>query len=177
MTGRAYRLLAILLALGIAYAGAFLVLIRWTFVETVGGPPCLYSLNLSVPQQCAARTVFWPLCTVCEIALPAAFVDMSGHETCWSGGVELVFYLLKKRVGFRVFVFLVASVPVATAIVALIKRRYRRRDGAETCVTCGYDLTGNVSGVCPECGCVVRPRAGAQVQPGQVPNVDGPADK
>jgi hypothetical protein len=29
-------------------------------------------------------------------------------------------------------------------------RRHRRSQGL--CVQCGYDLTGNVSGVCPECG-------------------------
>ena len=30
-------------------------------------------------------------------------------------------------------------------------RRHRRRKRG-LCVTCGYNLTGNVSGVCPECG-------------------------
>lgn len=35
------------------------------------------------------------------------------------------------------------------------RKRHLRRDGA--CPACGYDLTGNVSGVCPECG---KPRAG-----------------
>ena len=30
----------------------------------------------------------------------------------------------------------------------------RRPDG--TCGQCGYDLTGNVSGVCPECGTEIR---------------------
>jgi hypothetical protein len=30
-------------------------------------------------------------------------------------------------------------------------RRYRRRKKG-LCLTCGYNLTGNVSGVCPECG-------------------------
>ena len=28
----------------------------------------------------------------------------------------------------------------------------RARYGAGRCARCGYDLTGNVSGVCPECG-------------------------
>ena len=28
----------------------------------------------------------------------------------------------------------------------------RRRAAGGLCVYCGYDLTGNVSGVCPECG-------------------------
>jgi predicted RNA-binding Zn-ribbon protein involved in translation (DUF1610 family) len=26
------------------------------------------------------------------------------------------------------------------------------------CLTCGYNLTGNVSGICPECGSIVRDR-------------------
>ena len=30
-------------------------------------------------------------------------------------------------------------------------RRYRRREKG-CCLKCGYNLTGNVSGVCPECG-------------------------
>ncbi len=33
-----------------------------------------------------------------------------------------------------------------------ILRRYLRERGMPTCVKCGYDLTGNVSGRCPECG-------------------------
>jgi ABC-type ATPase with predicted acetyltransferase domain len=28
----------------------------------------------------------------------------------------------------------------------------RRRYAAGRCAECGYDLTGNTSGVCPECG-------------------------
>lgn len=38
-----------------------------------------------------------------------------------------------------------------------LARRSRRLEGR--CGRCGYDLTGNVSGVCPECGtaCETRP--------------------
>jgi hypothetical protein len=42
----------------------------------------------------------------------------------------------------------------AYPIVALIRgplRRWCRRRGC-LCIGCGYDLTGNVSGACPECG-------------------------
>ncbi len=38
-----------------------------------------------------------------------------------------------------------------TAFVRGPFRRYRRRSKGQ-CVRCGYDLTGNVSGICPECG-------------------------
>ena len=33
-------------------------------------------------------------------------------------------------------------------------RSWRARHAMRACRTCGYDLTGNVSGVCPECGAV-----------------------
>ena len=43
--------------------------------------------------------------------------------------------------------------PVAIGIVAYDRRRLRLdRTASGECVTCGYNLTGNTSGVCPECG-------------------------
>ena len=39
------------------------------------------------------------------------------------------------------------------------RRRWRRKHGL--CVSCGYNLTGNVSGACPECGTEVSRAAGA----------------
>lgn len=53
---------------------------------------------------------------------------------------------------------------LAATSVMLVQRI--RRCGAPlgwVCRSCGYDLTGNVSGVCPECGSrivIQRPRAG-----------------
>jgi len=38
----------------------------------------------------------------------------------------------------------------AVRVVARVRRNQRRIEGH--CGHCGYDLTGNVSGVCPECG-------------------------
>jgi hypothetical protein len=46
------------------------------------------------------------------------------------------------------------SLPVALLVgLPFLLRRKRRVPG--TCLRCGYSLTGNVSGVCPECGSVV----------------------
>jgi hypothetical protein len=48
------------------------------------------------------------------------------------------------------------GVIVTTAALPLVRLRRasarRRRAGAGRCGACGYDLTGNESGVCPECG-------------------------
>ena len=43
-----------------------------------------------------------------------------------------------------------AAYPVAAIGRGPFLRRWRRKRGL--CLNCGYDLTGNVSGRCPECG-------------------------
>ena len=49
------------------------------------------------------------------------------------------------------FLLLVFSIWPVLAVCFGPVRRYRRRRRGR-CVTCGYDLRGNVSGRCPECG-------------------------
>jgi hypothetical protein len=49
---------------------------------------------------------------------------------------------------------LFAAYPTIAFIRGPLWRWRRRRKGL--CVKCGYDLTGNVSGVCPECGTEVK---------------------
>lgn len=46
-------------------------------------------------------------------------------------------------------IILLGLLPIG-ALLQASKRRLRIRKGL--CVRCGYDLTGNVSGICPECG-------------------------
>jgi hypothetical protein len=41
------------------------------------------------------------------------------------------------------------------AVIARPRLTARRRLRLGVCVSCGYDLTGSVSGVCPECGVVM----------------------
>ena len=67
-------------------------------------------------------------------------------------------------------------VPLVTGIVAWIvavfvivprnkiRREFRvclREQGVRICISCGYSLTGNTSGVCPECGRAAHRRVGA----------------
>ena len=47
--------------------------------------------------------------------------------------------------------FLVLVFAIVPAIW-LFKRNKRRKLGPNTCPSCGYDLTGNETGECPECG-------------------------
>jgi hypothetical protein len=46
---------------------------------------------------------------------------------------------------------LAAMAPAVRLVRARRRRARRRRDGG-FCTRCGYDLTGNLSGTCPECG-------------------------
>lgn len=57
----------------------------------------------------------------------------------------------------------VLALPVAVIQIWLCRRYIQgsiRREMVErgmlVCVHCGYDLTGNISGICPECGTPVR---------------------
>ena len=47
-------------------------------------------------------------------------------------------------------IVLFAAYPTIAFIRGPLRRYRRRRKGL--CLKCGYDLTGNVSGICPECG-------------------------
>jgi hypothetical protein len=53
------------------------------------------------------------------------------------------------------------AIGLAAAFFGLASLVPRRRPESCQCPTCGYDLTGNVSGVCPECGRVVVRGAGS----------------
>lgn len=49
---------------------------------------------------------------------------------------------------------LLLAYPVIAFIRGPVRRWHRRRHNK--CVACGYDLTGNVTGICPECATAVR---------------------
>jgi hypothetical protein len=52
-----------------------------------------------------------------------------------------------------VLLFVVLAAPYAVARLAFVVIRWRRLVLSRTlCATCGYNLMGNVSGICPECG-------------------------
>ncbi len=70
------------------------------------------------------------------------------------------YYAVSSARGVRVPLWLVcAGFAVACVFMACLGRRSRRRHrlASGCCIRCGYNLTGNVSGVCPECGERIRP--------------------
>ena len=41
-------------------------------------------------------------------------------------------------------------------LIPAIRRHYRETRGPNRCGKCGYNLTGNASGSCPECGTAIE---------------------
>jgi hypothetical protein len=85
-----------------------------------------------------------------------------GHrfKSPWSWHLHRFAFVGQENVGsFRVSflrfpLWAALSVSLLYPAIAFVRgpfRRYRRRKKGQ-CVKCGYDLTGNVSGRCPECG-------------------------
>ena len=55
--------------------------------------------------------------------------------------------------GLRMGIGLPMTLFIAYPFMAFVRTRYRRyRHKSGHCLSCEYDLTGNTSGVCPECG-------------------------
>ena len=70
-------------------------------------------------------------------------------ELRWNGTPPAPFDLV-----FPYWLLLLTAIPTAW-----LWHRDRRRIRPGCCLRCGYDLTGNTSGVCPECGDKVHPPA------------------
>jgi hypothetical protein len=64
-------------------------------------------------------------------------------------GANLVYMQLSIWIPLGLIV-LFAVYPAIALIAGPLRRRHRRRKGL--CTTCGYNLTGNTTGTCPECG-------------------------
>ena len=64
-------------------------------------------------------------------------------------GVRIAYHALFSM-HYSAVVIMLLAVPTARTVVRRLLASRRRRAGV--CETCGYDLRGNVSGVCPECG-------------------------
>ncbi|MCC7290947.1 MAG: hypothetical protein IT449_02660 [Phycisphaerales bacterium] len=67
-------------------------------------------------------------------------------RTVYSATVELLMIGIPLRLTASCLFVLCA----VHAAIKVRRRQLRKRSG--TCMKCGYNLTGNVSGVCPECG-------------------------
>lgn len=85
--------------------------------------------------------------------------DLPAHQRWWPYG-DL------KNKGIILIIPLWTVFILAAAPTALLWWRDRRTILPGHCRKCGYDLTGNASGVCPECGISVPSANSPSVPPG-----------
>jgi len=66
--------------------------------------------------------------------------------------------MVMTRAGLLLFAYSLAFLAEVLGFLYWYRRRgARRRNGL--CVECGYNLTGNISGACPECGAAVTEKS------------------
>ena len=72
----------------------------------------------------------------------------------WSKAVPSVVYFHKRVWPDVRLIYLLVPVGLGACAISLAVCRIivGKRDPKGRCRKCGYDLSGNVSGVCPECG-------------------------
>jgi len=72
-------------------------------------------------------------------------------------GVVFSDVLLRPGYSFSFLHWVVIVVQFVVCVVAVVVLRDQRkgRDASGMCTQCGHSLTGNTSGVCPECGVVI----------------------
>ena len=139
------RASAVLDAVALAHVAASYaaMLGLWALAAARGAPPGKFVC------AAAAAPVIVPVWLL--LVTPAVWLDSSGRISA-----NLVPGVANEPLA--VVAAAVYSVVFASAYRTVHARRLRRRRRAlGLCPGCGYDLTGNVSGVCPECG---EPRPG-----------------
>ena len=160
------KAIIVVLTLGAMGAAAIWVLSSTTvgkslFADSV--PMRSYDFRLTCPRVGSIAVVSCRLVTVEELSRIPARVRISGVRYWYERlGFEIVtrsssgpkppevFYskgfMFPAWLPFIVF----GTYPTIAFVRGPLRRWRRRREGL--CLKCAYDLTGNVSGVCPECG-------------------------
>jgi hypothetical protein len=126
--------------------------------ESLGEPITALLLGLG------SSLVLLPVCLILVILNPT----LKGRDAAFAALLFLVaaaacLMTFPHEVGFLGFLFCVVPAWFCGLLSASEYRRHLMVMPRGCCTRCGYDLTGNVSGVCPECGTpVVSANSGAQ---------------
>ncbi len=81
-----------------------------------------------------------------------AFGFTSAVVPVWDGNVTVNDREAKVYAPIWAVAMLFAAYPMIVLVFGARRRRRERRRRDDECLECGYKLTGNESGVCPECG-------------------------
>jgi hypothetical protein len=179
MRGRASMVLPLLslllcVALLALWARSYLVMDqveRWSLHPTPGGADSGESWALSTRGRVAIRLTRVKLDAaaanrVAPMILPGVrwrrapaqdweTRSIFQHESTMIVGLGLKGIVTTISFPLSVAVLLTAAAPAFSAF-GYRRRRRRNRQRLGLCAACGYNLTANTSGVCPECGTVLK---------------------
>ena len=118
---------------------------RPSFSVPDNNPSALYAWIASMQKR--------PSIAGFEFGRQYAFISGGGH-------MQLYATAMLRDDGIKIPAWFIV---LLTAVLPLWwVRGVRSKPGGPGCLACGYDLTGNTSGVCPECGTPVAENAGVK---------------
>jgi hypothetical protein len=136
-------LFAVLIAAGAGWSRIYGLPIRLgddLFEQNACGPNVLFQLD---HENCEFRRC------IGQTPVPSRDLSLPGITlesfTCSGGDGHYVF-----AAPSWLMVLVLAVYPFVTFLFGPLRRAFRRLQGR--CAVCGYNLTGNISGTCPECG-------------------------
>ena len=139
----------------VASAVAFPLSLRWAFghrgtgghLVVMNGSVLVVVGNVSYFDSTPPPGWFWEVPRGQVFDLPAVPLTFLPRRVLMNS-VQSLIWMLDLPL-WTVFV-VTATYPTIAFIRGPLRRVRRRRKGL--CIACGYDLTGNVTGVCSECG-------------------------
>ena len=120
-----------------------------------------FDLGDDVHFKCSSELGLLSIMAAWDFGAPTAGTQASGgwhwnnHNFCFSLAKIGSARLLIVYAPFWFLISVLAVGPIWSFIRGPLRRHRRRK--RYLCIHCGYDLTGNVSGDCPECGANVNP--------------------
>jgi hypothetical protein len=138
-------------AIGVAISALLAAMLLASFVWTV-------EWNVRRPT-CDAWLADGALALTWWRPSPGLILDARGfYISRHTGGYQPIRWVQTRATGAEISVAVPLWLPLllSTVVTALPLRRPPRATLRGRCSTCGYDLTGNTSGRCPECGTAVE---------------------
>ena len=111
------------------------------------------------PFEPAATAAWIIVALLAPLTFPVWVAVSLVHESGYSIGSVTTAWAMAAYVGVPGLLYVARNV---------VPRKRARRLERGLCADCGYDLTGNVSGVCPECGGVVVDGVGLEKRANRV---------